>query len=151
MLAYILVPARLFTTRVATSASYSRGSIRAAAVIGTSAGAASSYINRNEGTDLDYIGEIISGVFALLVVWLEVRMTRDRKQAEKRAIIRAKESKLAMKMQDASLSLSLATAIAVERGETNGEMKTAREKAKTAQEEYEDFVHELASEQATSI
>ena len=101
--------------------------------------------------ELDYIGEIISGVFALLVVWLEVRMTRDRKQSEKRAIIRAKESKLAMKMQDASLSLSLATAIAVERGEPNGEMKTAREKAKTAQEEYEDFVHELASEQATSI
>ena len=77
---------------------------------------------------MGYIGEIISGVFALLVVWLEVRMTRDRKQAEKRAIIRAKESKLAMKMQDANLSLSLATAIAVERGETNGEMKTAREK-----------------------
>jgi hypothetical protein len=54
-------------------------------------------------------------------------------------------------MQDASLSLSLATCIAVERGETNGEMKTARDKAKVAQEEYEDFVHELASEQATSI
>ena len=71
---------------------------------------------------MDYISEIISGIFALLVVWLEVRTTRDRKQAEKRAIIRAKESKLAMKMQDASLSLSLATAIAVERGETNGEM-----------------------------
>ena len=126
-------------------------SIRAEAAIGTNAGAASSYINRNEGTDLDYIEEIISGVFALLVVWLEVRMTRDRKQSEKRAIIRARESKLAMKMQDASLSLSLATCIAVERGETNGEMKTARDKAKTAQEEYEDFVHELASEQATSI
>ena len=132
-------------------ASLWRESIKAEAGIGISAAAASFYINRNEGTDLDYIGEIISGVFALLVVWLEVRMTRDRKQSEKRAIIRAKESKLAMKMQDASLSLSLATAIAVERGETNGEMKAARDKAKTAQEEYEDFVHELASEQATSI
>lgn len=70
-------------------------------------------------------------------------MTHDRKQAEKRATIRAKESKLAMKMQDASLSLSLATAIAVERGETNGENED-RATAKTAQEEYEDFVHELA-------
>ena len=78
---------------------------------------------------MEYIGEIISGVFALLVVWLQVRMTRDRKQTEKRAAIRAKESKLAMKMQDASLSLSLATCIAVERGETNGEMKTARDKS----------------------
>ena len=100
---------------------------------------------------MNYIGEIISGVFALLVVWIEVRATRDRKQTERRAAVRAKESKLAMKMQDASLSLSLATALAVERGETNGEMKTAREKAKVAQEEYEDFVHELASKQATSI
>ena len=100
---------------------------------------------------MEYIGEIISGVFALLVVGIEVRTTRERKQTEKRAAIRAKESKLAMKMQDASLSLSLATAIAVERGETNGEMKTARDKAETAQDEYEDFVHELASEQATSI
>jgi hypothetical protein len=54
-------------------------------------------------------------------------------------------------MPDARLSLSLATCIAVERGETNGEMKTARDKAQVAQEEYEDFVHELASEQATSI
>jgi hypothetical protein len=100
---------------------------------------------------MNYFSEIISGVFALLVVWLQVRMTRDRKQTEKRAAIRAKESKLAMKMQDASLSLSLATCFAVERGESNGEMKTARDKAKTAQEEYDDFVHELASEQATSI
>ena len=100
---------------------------------------------------MNYIGEIISGVFALLVVWIEARATRDRKQTERRAAVRAKESKLAMKMQDANLSLSLATAMAVERGETNGEMKTAREKAKSAQEEYEDFVHELAWEQATSI
>ena len=122
-----------------------------AAVTGTNADAVSSYINKIGGMDLDYIGEIISGVFALLVVLLELRVARDRKQTEKRAAVRAKESKLAMKMQDASLSLSLATCIAVERGETNGEMKTARDKAKTAQEEYEDFVHEIASEQATSI
>ena len=128
-----------------------RASIRAAAATGISADAASSCINNSGGMELDYIAEIISGVFALLVVWLQVRMTRDRRQTEKRAAIRAKESKLAMKMQDASLSLSLATCIAVERGETNGEMKTARDKAKTAQEEYEDFVHELASEQTTSI
>ena len=100
---------------------------------------------------MNYIGDVISGIFALLVVLLEVRVARDRKQTEKRAAVRAKESKLAMKMQDASLSLSLATCIAVERGETNGEMKTARDKAQVAQEEYEDFVHELASEQATSI
>ena len=59
---------------------------------------------KRRGTDMEYIGEIISGVFALLVVWLQVRMTRDRKQMEKRAAIRAKESKLAMKMQDASLN-----------------------------------------------
>ncbi len=94
---------------------------------------------------MNYIGEIISGIFAVIVVWIEVRASRDRKRTEECAAIRAKESKLAMKMQDANLSLSLATAVAVERGELNGEMKTAREKARTAQEEYDDFVHELES------
>ena len=100
---------------------------------------------------MDYISEVISGVFALLVVWVEARAARDRRKAEKHAAIRAKENRLAMKLSDANLSLSLATELAVERGETNGEMKTAKAKAKAAQEEYDEFIHELASEQATLI
>lgn len=100
---------------------------------------------------MNYISEIISGVFALLVVFAETRAAHDRKRAEKRAAIRAKENRLAMRMQDANLSLSLATELAVERGSTNGEMKAAKEKAKAAQAEYEEFIHELASEQATKI
>jgi len=56
-----------------------------------------------------------------------------------------------MKLAEANLSLSLATELAVERGETNGEMKEAKTKAKAAQEEYLEFIRGLASEQATSI
>jgi len=100
---------------------------------------------------MEYIGEIISGAFALLVVWIETRAARERKHVEKRAIIRAKENRLSMKLAEANLSLSLATELAVERGETNGEMKEAKTKAKAAQEEYLEFIRGLASEQATSI
>ena len=56
-----------------------------------------------------------------------------------------------MQMQDACLSLALATEIAVERGSTNGEMKTAKEKAETAQEAYREFILEVAAEQNTKI
>lgn len=100
---------------------------------------------------MEYISEIISGVFGLMVVWLEVRMTKDRKRTEKRAARRAKENKLAMQMQDACLSLAMATEIAVERGTTNGEMKAAKEKAKTAQEAYDEFILEVAAKQNTKI
>ena len=41
---------------------------------------------------MEYIGEIISGAFALLVVWIETRAARERKHVEKRAIIREGES-----------------------------------------------------------
>ena len=100
---------------------------------------------------MGYISEIISGLFALLVTIVEVRSAQDWKRTEQRAAVRAKENRLAMKMQDANLALAVATAIAVEKGEHNGEMKAAKEKAKAAQEEYDEFIHELASEQATSL
>lgn len=100
---------------------------------------------------MEYFGEIVSGVFAVLVVWVEARASKDRKRNERRALVRARESKLSMQMQEANLSLALATELAVERGETNGEMKTAKEKAKAVQAEYQAFLQELASEQATSI
>ena len=100
---------------------------------------------------MEYMRELISGLFAVLVACVEFRASRERKQMEQLAVIRAKENRLAMKMQDANLALAVATAIAVERGETNGEMKAAKEKAVSAQEEYDEFIHELASERATSI
>lgn len=100
---------------------------------------------------MEYIGEIITGIFGLLVVWLEVRTTRDRKHTEKRAAQRAMESKLSMQMQDANISLALATALAVESGHTNGELKEAKAKAVAAQTEYRDFIMEVASEQTTKI
>lgn len=59
-------------------------------------------------------------------------------------MIRTQGSKLAIEMPNASLSLLLATAIAAEQGETNGERKTAREQTEAAQEECEYFIHELA-------
>ena len=56
-----------------------------------------------------------------------------------------------MHMMDASLDLALATAAAVEEGKLNGEMKSAREKARRAQEEYQNFVLEVAARQVAKV
>jgi len=68
-----------------------------------------------------------------------------RRRTERREEDRAREGRLAMLMMDASLELSLATAIAVEQQKSNGEMKTAKQKAEEAQEKYREFIMEIAA------
>jgi hypothetical protein len=101
---------------------------------------------------MEYISELISGAVLVIVSLIEVRATRERKKrsedkekTEKRAALRAEESLLSMQIQEANLSLSLATALAVERQKTNGEMKEAREKAKLAQDKYLEFMLETTA------
>ena len=103
---------------------------------------------------MDYIGSIISAVAVILVALIEMKSVRDRKaivavnrRTEESIAKRAKESLLAMELMDAGISLSVATAITVTEGRTYGEMKSAMEKAQTAQEAYNKFIHETAAEQ----
>jgi hypothetical protein len=56
-----------------------------------------------------------------------------------------------MKLADANIELGLATALAVELQHTNGEIKAAQEKAREAQQEYQDFMRELTASQVTNI
>lgn len=98
---------------------------------------------------MEYISELISGAVLIIVTLIEVRATRERKRAkedkervEKRAALRAEENLLSIQMQEANLALGVATALAVERGKTNGEMREAKEKAKKAQERYIEFMQE---------
>jgi len=103
-------------------------------------------------------GEVISAAALVLVAIIEMVAARerrrckdDRARSESRADNRAHESRLAMKLADANLDLSLATALAVEQGKLNGEMKAARAKAKNAQDEYNCFMLEIASHQVAKI
>ena len=65
------------------------------------------------------------------------------------AKLRAEENQLSMKMLSASVALSIATAIAVEEGKLNGEMKEAKQKAQQVQEEYDAFIKQIAAQQVT--
>jgi hypothetical protein len=75
----------------------------------------------------------------------------DRERSEQRSKLRSRESLLAMKLADANIELGLATALAVELQHTNGEIKAAQEKAREAQQEYQDFMRELTASQVTNI
>jgi hypothetical protein len=81
----------------------------------------------------------------------EAQLQADRERTEHRAAVRAEESLLSMQMQSACIDLALATALAVERQETNGEMKAARDAAKTAQEAYKEFLMRQTAEQVVNM
>jgi hypothetical protein len=74
----------------------------------------------------------------------DAQLQADRERTERRASRRAEESLLSMQMQEACLDLAMATALAVERKETNGEMKEA--KATAAQEAYKAFLMRQTAE-----
>jgi hypothetical protein len=85
---------------------------------------------------------IIAGLFA--------RESKNRKKshehAEKRAKLRAKESLLTMKLMSANNQLASATGRAVKDGHTNGEMEEALAEAQKAQNEYYNFINNIAAE-----
>ncbi|NCB52861.1 MAG: hypothetical protein EOM54_13460 [Clostridia bacterium] len=101
---------------------------------------------------------LISSTAVVLVAIIEALSLSERKhekrrqaRAERLEQDRARESKLAMQMMDASLDLGLATALAVEQHKFNGELKAAKEKASAAQEEYRVFVLDIASRQIAKV
>lgn len=105
---------------------------------------------------MEYIGEIISGAVLVMVAVIETRATRERKntqvekeRAAEREALRAKESKLAMQMQEASLKLSMVTAKKVMNLQTNGDVKEAFDAAEKAGSEYMEFIEGVAAKTIT--
>ena len=97
----------------------------------------------------EIISTFITGLFGLLVVWIEVRTSKDRKRTEARAAVRAKESRLSMAMSAANTKQGIVTAKAVTHQHTNGDVEEAIVAAKAAQAEYQAFVEGIASEHVT--
>lgn len=71
----------------------------------------------------------------------------ERERVERRAAVREQESRLSMEMQAATCALALVTAKKAFAMHTNGDVEEAMEKAKAAQEEYADFVRDVAAHQ----
>ena len=74
----------------------------------------------------------------------------DNEKLEKRAAIRAEESRLAMRLMSANTSLAVATGMALKEGRTNGKMDIALAEAGKAQEDYFKFINSLASKQMSA-
>ena len=77
----------------------------------------------------------------------ERRRTEEAAKVEKRAALRAEESRLAMRLMSANTSLAIATGMAVKEGKTNGKMDAALVEAANAQGDYFKFINSVASTQ----
>lgn len=106
---------------------------------------------------------IIPAVASIIIAIIEFYAAKDRKaaaidrecvkkqeeRAEMHAKLRAEESRLSMKMHDASLQLCIVTANALTGGHNNGNVERARIAASEAQDEYNKFLQEIAANTIT--
>jgi len=110
-----------------------------------------------EGIAYAVIGGIFllaQGVTVAIIAGMFGREDKKRKEEnekiEKRASIRAEESRLAMRLMSANTSLAVATGLALKEGRTNGKMELALTEAGIAQADYFAFINGIASAQMSS-
>lgn len=104
------------------------------------------------------IGIIINAI-VLVVVALIGRSQKSehdkaeeaRAKAEARAATRETESRLSMDMMEATSELSDVIAIAVSGGKVNGNVESARERAKIARQNYHDFLRQQAAHNVAKV
>ena len=101
---------------------------------------------------------LIAAAATIVVAWIESRAKKDREKSEarareerdrveRRAATRERESRLSMEMMSATCALSLVAAKKLAGLHTNGDVEEAMDKAKAAQEDYADFVNDVAAHQ----
>lgn len=107
-------------------------------------------LNMNLSVGIALVGVFQAFGVAIIGGLFNSHSTRHRKEMEKteaRAILRAEEGLLAMKLISASVNLGIATAHAIKDGKTNGTMESALREAEQAGESYQDFVKTVAARQ----
>jgi hypothetical protein len=108
--------------------------------------------NIEPGVLIAVVGGIQAVIVAVVGGLFHIESRRHKKRdenAEARAKIRAEESRLSMKLMSANASLTIATAIAVREGKTNGKMTAALSEAEKARDEYYGFINRVAADQMT--
>ena len=101
---------------------------------------------------------VIPGLFTVLVAIIELIAAKDRKQSKKNQERikrheqqRAKETKLQMEMNSATLQLCVVTSNALTGGHNNGNVERARQAAKDAEDAYNAYIQELAANQVAKL
>lgn len=101
---------------------------------------------------------IIPGFFTLLVAIVELVAVKERKETKRyqerlkrHEQQRAKEGKLQMEMNSATLQLCVVTANALTGGHNNGNVERAKQAAKEAEDAYNAYIQELAANQVAKL
>ena len=101
---------------------------------------------------------VVPGLFTVLVAIIELIAAKDRKESKKdqerlkrHEQQRAKETKLQMEMNSATLQLCVVTSNALTGGHNNGNVERARQAARDAEEAYNAYIQELAANQVAKL
>lgn len=101
---------------------------------------------------------VVPGLFTVLVAIIELIAAKDRKESKRdqerlkrHEQQRAKETKLQMEMNSATLQLCVVTSNALTGGHNNGNVEKARQAAKDAEEAYNAYIQELAANQVAKL
>ena len=97
---------------------------------------------------------VISGLFMVVVALIEAQAAKDRKKTKEETKRhkqhedeRAQELRLSMRLIHATLQLGVVSANALTGGHNNGNVERARLAAEKAEEEYDNFLKELGTNQ----
>lgn len=92
------------------------------------------------------LGLIPSIITGMMMFYMQRAQKRRDTRAELRAIARKKESLLSLNLTMANAKMSYACAIAIKRGEPNGEVEEGINAYQSAKAEYYSFLNEQANE-----
>ena len=95
---------------------------------------------------ISFLGTAFSAVCTVIVAKVQLDNNRQRKVDDDRDARRQKESRLSMRMMEASIELADVNAVALQNGKLNGNVEEARKKAKDALDEYRAFLADVTSE-----
>ena len=91
-----------------------------------------------------FLWAVLPSIFcAIVMVYFNRKINARDKRIESRAELRKQESLLSLKMAFANGKLGYAAAMAVKRGQANGEIEDAIDSYEEAVSEYNKFVNEL--------
>lgn len=101
---------------------------------------------------------VVPGLFTVLVAIIELIAAKDRRESKRdqerlkrHEQQRAKETKLQMEMNSATLQLCVVTSNALTGGHNNGNVERARQAARDAEEAYNAYIQELAANQVAKL
>lgn len=104
----------------------------------------------------EVICTIITAVASIIVAAIGINTAKQNKRteeankrAEEHAKLRQQESLLSLRMMDATLQLSVVTSNALTGGHNNGNVERAREAAKKAADDYEEFMRKITAHEVS--